>query len=437
MSESTADFSIQLANYQINQSIDRIDKRDPPPCDYYTFFIGPDGSKFTISTQVFNLYAPEFHEETSAWPHLSPYATKLTFEFCSSRYLGFMKNYDVETLRSCFDIYNCADSWGIQSLKTYVCQVICGSNILARVEDYGAFLAQLYQLNSRFAGSNRGVSDALTKCLRTITKEHSLNTGATKGKLSSRLYKPLTRERELKDLLLTEYNRLGKDCWCKFCKYQRANYQGGNKGPFWALRIAKADLLHDSKAIWSTGLAPIKAIFGVLFNAWMIVVFGWLFMTLGSAEFVREAIQGTAIVLAYLLLLVVIQFGLLVIIAANFLFDQSKPLFKTPVKLLKWVAWRVVFPRSMGTHLGNIVLAVYFILLSLGFILLSKGLVDYREGNGPFDRLTTIVMRDNPWLVLERVGHHSLGIASPSSKGSWVNQYAKYMEKIEKAGMFR
>ncbi|RVD89098.1 uncharacterized protein DFL_000119 [Arthrobotrys flagrans] len=429
---SIANFPLQFTNLLSHST--EVAKHGPPLRDQYTFFIGPDRTKFTIHTQLFNLYAPNFHEDTSSWPNLSPHATKIAFEFCTSRYLGYISKYDVETLRTCFDVYNCADAWGIQSLKIHVCQVICASNILAHVDDYGAFLAQLYQFYVQFSGKDQNAADALTKCLRTITKEHSLHAGARRGALRNQLQTPSTRDEEMQDILSTEFARLDKDCRCRFCKYQRAHYKGGRKGPFWAFRIAKADLFHDSKVIWTNGLTPIGHLFDCLFNTWIFAILGWLLLMLGTKTVVRESIRVAIAVLAYLLLLVVVQCALLLIVAVHFLFDQAKPLLRKPAQVVQWIAWKIAFPptpRSMRKLL-KILSTVFYCGCALLVWMSVKILIDYRRGNGPFDQLTKIIMLDNPELAWTKIYQYYMGWSDPGVTSSWVRQFEEYLEMIEK-----
>ncbi|KAK6497149.1 hypothetical protein TWF506_004624 [Arthrobotrys conoides] len=432
MSRSLTNVSLGLA--KLNQSTKTVQRS--PPRNHYTFFIGPDRTKLTVHSQIFNLYAPDFHENTSSWPSLSPHAAKIAFDFCGSRYLGYVGAYDVETLRNCFDVYNCADAWGIQSLKTHVCQVICASNILVHVDDYAAFLAQLYQLYAQFMGKDESTADALTKCLRTIAKEHGRYTGVKRGTLRSQLQNPPSREEEMQDILSTEFLRLDRDCYCKFCKYQRKNYTNGRKGPFWAYRVAKADLAHDSKAIWSAGLTPIGILFDLVFNGWTFAVLGWLLVFLGTKEVIRESIKVLWAVLAYLSLLVVVQFALLVLVSSYFLFSQVKPVFETPVRFIKWVAWKIAFPPipkserelAQTSQVISSSLGVFFALM------FTRIAADYMDGNGPFDQLTMIVLKDNTWLALRRIFYYYFGVrtASTTDSRSWVPPFAAYLERIEK-----
>ncbi|KAF3156330.1 hypothetical protein TWF569_006912 [Orbilia oligospora] len=255
-----SDISLQLSNLNLRSK--RSTQRGPRR-DRYVLFLGPDRTKFTIRAQNFNLYAPDFNEEISSWPQLSAHAAKITFDFCAARYLGYRSADDIETLRACSDVYSCADEWGIQSLKTHICQIISTSNVLKCIDDYATFLGQVYRLYVHFADEDKTLDDAVTKCLRTIAKEHSQYAGTKRRTLRNPIQHPMTREQEMHDILSTEFTWLERDCFCNFCKYQRRSYGRGKPGPFWNFKSAQADLEHDSKAIWASGLAPIKFLFKV------------------------------------------------------------------------------------------------------------------------------------------------------------------------------
>ncbi|KAK6498440.1 hypothetical protein TWF481_011032 [Arthrobotrys musiformis] len=411
-------------------------QRTPRPLlnDHYTFIIGPSRAKLTIHSTVFDLYAPDFHKESpSVYPTLTPLATKITFEFCSSRYTGIAPlHYDSETLQNCYDVYNCAETWGIQALKTHVCQVISSSNILANVEDYGGFLAQVYQLYLRLLGQetrDQSLSDALTRCLRTISEEHRVHPGASRAGVRSRLHPARNRDEEMQDTLDTEFNRLNGGCSCVFCRHQRANYGKDRRGRLWGYKAARADLIHDSKAIWSNGLSPLRIIASLVFTTWTLAMLGWLVLLLGPKTVFRGCFRKLVVVLTYFLLLAVLQFALAVLIAGKFIFDELQPVFKLPVNIAKWVAWKVVFPQLPSARsCKRLLLYISPVLIYLSYRI-SR---DYVKGNGPFDQLTKLILKDNPWLAGKRVFHYYAGIRDPKRTAEWVKSFRDYLDKFEK-----
>ncbi|KAF3211897.1 hypothetical protein TWF106_010080 [Orbilia oligospora] len=402
--------------------------------DRYVLFLGPDRTKFTIRAQNFNLFAPDFDEEVSSWPQLSAHAAKITFDFCAARYLGHRGADDIEALRACSDVYTCADEWGIQSLKTYICQILSTSNVLRCIDDYATFLGQVYRLYVHFADDDKTLNDAVTKCLRTIAEEHSQYAGTKRRTLRNPKQHLMTREQEMHDILSTEFTWLERDCFCKFCKHQRRSYGRGKPGPFWIFKVAQADLEHDSKAIWASGLAPIKFLFKYMFSTWAFTLFGCLFLTLGPKILFKESIKGLIMVLGYLSLLVALQCAIVIVISLRLLFGHAEPLFTKITRLTRWLAWKIAFPPIPKTELQLARFAQrgsYFLIVLFLWVIAKAG-SDYIDGTGPFDELTRIVMKDNPRLAWERIYQYYRGLTDPSFTSSWVPQFEKYLEKIEK-----
>ncbi|KAK6360892.1 hypothetical protein TWF730_007007 [Orbilia blumenaviensis] len=397
----------------------------------YTLYIGPDRLKFSVYRDFLGTYAPNFNQEVSSWPHLSPQGAKITLDYISDQYLGVTEYgdpNDFEALINCFDVYSCAENWGIQALKTHVCQLLCAPHILRRVEDYGAFLAQLYQFYETWAAQDQTALSAVTRCLRSISKEHSGYFAAKRGTQRSQLEKELTRVEEARDLLTTEFNRL-KDCPCDFCDEQRIYYQGQWKGRYATTKRVRVYLFWNIKALWRLGMKPIQTIWGVLCTIWAVGFFANLLWILGCRKFADFFSKAVLILGVYFMILGFVTFGITIAAGLEVILTEVRYFISMPKKQLEDITWKIInspvpISRQRLWSIDRPALGL------IGSILLRVA-YKYSQGYAPFDRLTMIVLRERPELAFRRIVDYYNPWRTRQTMDSWVPEFADYLTGIE------
>ncbi|KAK6514543.1 hypothetical protein TWF281_004741 [Arthrobotrys megalospora] len=409
----------------------------------YIIFVGPERTRFSIRAQIFNLYAPTFFYEVSTWPNLTPHAVKIVLKHVSDMYTGRagLGVFDVETLRYCFDVYDVADEWGIQSIKNHVCQVLCASNILAKINDYGVFLAQLHQFYTNCAPYDQYAADAITKCLRTVSREHSGRAGAKRGTQRSKLQNEPTIIEEIQDILNTEFSRLNKDCSCDFCEDQRAYQEGRGRARFTNFRVARADFIHEATNIWRVSLAPMKVFWIYLLTGEALAVIASLLLIVGVRPVFDQTVWALIWYTIFLLLMFALTCLLAVGMATKYLFYEGRSFFRITERFIKRTTWKVVFQpislvrqtfqASVWTIMDSFALLGLLLPLLVGFFLF-KICWNYYRGNGPFDQLTLMIMKDDPRLAWTRIYHWYRGWTDPEITKTWVPKFAEYLEDFEK-----
>ncbi|KAJ6258328.1 hypothetical protein Dda_6368 [Drechslerella dactyloides] len=188
--------------------------------------IGRDAVEFTTNANLLRVYSHFFASQpasqnlTFEFRNLTPTGVATTLRILVSLHSG-SSGWDSHTIRYPHDVFQCADMWGLQEVKTQVHTVLADRDFDPHrtITDYEAFLNQLYQFFIMYTDSEMG-DIALTTCLKTLQRDHDKICTNVAMHLNQRDLNLPHRER-IYGILMAEFARLRGECECQFCVEQR------------------------------------------------------------------------------------------------------------------------------------------------------------------------------------------------------------------------